>query len=146
MTTSEIAEQQDKELIKSPRTWFINLKKWQKGCTIGCAVGIVFASLTVLGVQQYQMGSLPWDWILRFHSSPAAVFDTILPLRPYILADLATAVSIIIVYGIFGAVVAKFQQVVSTNRRRLLTGFAVLFLIFVYWFNYQIAILFENIF
>ena len=146
MTNSKIIESQERALIRDSMRWFTNLKKWQKGCLLGCATGIVFAALTVLGVQQYQMGSLPWDWVLRFHSSPASIFDTILPLRPYILAYMTTAISIVVVYGVYGAIVGRFQQVASPPIRWLLSGFAVLFLLFIYWFNFQVAMLFENIF
>ena len=146
MTNTEIIEPQDKALITDAGGWFTNFKNWQKGCLIGCATGVVFAVLTVIGVQQYQMGALSWDWVLRFHSSPAVIFDMILPLRPYILADTATAVCIVVVYGVYGAIVGRFQQVASTPIRWLLTAFAVIFLLFIYWFNCQVAMLFEGIF
>jgi hypothetical protein len=67
----------------------------------------------------------------------------ILSLRPYILADLATALSIVVIYGVYGAVAGRFQQVVSVPKRWILTGFAVLFLAFIYWFDYQVAMLLE---
>ena len=110
MTDSEIIELQDKTQKIDAARWLGNLKKWQTGGLIGCAVGVIIAVLIVLGVHHYQMGVLPWDWVLRFHSLPAVLFNTILPLRPYILADLAAAVSIIIVYGGYGVIVGKFQQ------------------------------------
>ena len=146
MTNTEIIEPQDKALITDAGEWFTSLRKWQKGCLTGCIAGIILAVLTVLGLHRYQMGAMPWDWVLRFHSSPAVIFDMILPLRPYILADMATAVCIVVVYGVYGAIVGRFQQVASTPIRWLLTAFAVIFLLFIYWFNFQVAMLFESIF
>ena len=146
MTNTEIIEPQDKALITDLGRWFTNLRKWQKGYLIGCITGIVLAVLAVLGLHQYQMGTTLSDWVLRLHSSPAVIFDTILPLRPYIVADLATAGSIVVIYGVYGDIVGRFQQVTSTPIRWLLTAFAVIFLLFIYWFNFQVAMLFENIF
>ena len=145
MIALEIATPKEKAPRKRAKRCYKKLRKWQWGGLIGCTAGVVFAALTVQGIQQYQMGALPCDWILRFHSSLYAIYDMILSLRPYIMADLATAGSIIIFYGGYGTIVGRFQQVANPYIRWLLTGLSVLFLLLIYWFNFQVAMLFENI-
>jgi hypothetical protein len=144
--SSGISLFKDKKIKKSNNSKsYKKLKKWQLGGIIGCIAGTVFAVSTVLGLQRYQMGMMPWDWILRFHSSIAVIYAAMLSIRPYIVADLATGVSIIILYGVYGIIMGRFQQIANPYMRWVFTGLSIILLLFIYWFNFQIAMLFENI-
>ena len=146
MITSKISVTKEKTSGKGAVCiWYKKLRKWQKGGLIGCAIGLVFAGLTLLGLQQYHMGALPWDWVLRFHSLVSAIYIMILSIRPYAIADLATAVSIVIIYGVFGIIIGRFQQISNQYIRWVFTGLSAILLLLIYWFNFQAAILFENI-
>jgi len=130
--------------------WFRNLQKWQKGGLIGCAVGVLFAcsmmlSLTLelyLDSREAQKVGL---WIFRSHASLYVISEAIIPLRPFKWVYYGMSVPIVVVYGGFGAIVGKVQQVTNPFWKWLLTGLLVIFLLFIYWFNFQVASWAENL-
>ena len=116
--------------------WFINLKKWQKGGLIGCAVGVVFATLMVLALDQYPSGPLMCEWVLRLHLLLYVILVFTIPYHS-IWVYCAGAGVMIVAYGGYGAIVGRFQQVANPRIRWLLTGLSALFLLYIYWFNLQ---------
>jgi len=129
--------------------WFINLKKWQKGGLIGCAVGVLFACLLMLGLilgrylDSHEVWNVGW-WIIRLHCSLHVIFALFMRL-PYLMPDFATSGAIVVCYGGFGAIVGKVQQMTNPFWKWLLTGLLVIFLLFIYWFNLQVARWAENL-
>jgi len=129
--------------------WFRNLKKWQKGGLIGCAVGVLFAcsmmlSLTLeLYLDSREAGDLGW-WIIKLHGFLYFISEAIIPFRPFKWVIYGLAGIIVVVYGGYGAILGRFQQLASPRVRWLLTGLSVLFLLFIYWFNFQVAMWLEH--
>jgi hypothetical protein len=128
--------------------WFKSLKKWQKGALIGCGVGLIFASIMMLSLrleiclESREAGKVGW-WIVYLHAPLHIIFALFMRL-PYIMADLATSGAIIVCYGGFGAVVGRVQQMAKPVWKWLLTALLALFLLFIYWFNYQLATALEH--
>ena len=119
--------------------WFKNLKKWQKGGLIGCAVGLF---LVCLAIASFFIGT-PTDL-------PGIVLKGILALHffPYITCInmgslIGCAVAMVVLYGGFGAIVGRVQQVTSPFWRWLLTALLAVFLLVVYSFSFIIGWWFE---
>ena len=94
--------------------WFKNLKKWQKGGLIGCAVGILLAVIIILTLHQDSLGEWVQDslgeWVANFHS----IFFIIIwaYLGEYSLTwsvVYGASVAIVIFYGGLGALFGRFQ-------------------------------------
>jgi hypothetical protein len=124
--------------------WFKNLKKWQKGGLIGCAVGLLIACITMPAICGYSFGYSFGEWILYPHEA--------LYLAPLTLAticfgdegggDLVTFVitggwiaTIVIFYGGLGALFGRFQQMVNAYWKWILTAILTLSLLFFYFMN-----------
>ena len=90
-----------------------------------------------------EAGDLGW-WIIKSHASPYVIFSLLMRL-PYIMPDIATSGAIVVCYGGFGAIVGRVQQVTNPRIRWLLTSLLALFLLFIYWFNFQVARWAENL-
>jgi len=114
--------------------WFRNLKKWQKGGLIGCAVGVFFATLMVLALDQYPSWPLMCEWVFRLH---LLLYVILVLTIPYHWVYCAGAGVMIVTYGGYGAIVGRFQQVANPCVRWLLTGLSALFLLYIYWFNFK---------
>jgi hypothetical protein len=121
-------------------SWFKNLKRWQKGGLISGAVGLLIACLLmlllVLGIllPSRQAENVGW-YIVYLHHSLYLICGGIIPVL---------AVAIVTVYGGFGALMGVIQQMANPLRRWGLTGLLALFLPFIYWFNYQLAMALEH--
>ena len=128
--------------------WYKNLKKWQKGGLIGCALGLLLACLVMLTVIILGLDSLwrciMWEWITKLHAFPFVIFGLLMHF-PAIMSYLAGSGAIVVCYGGFGAIVGRAQQVTNPRIRWLLTGLLALFLLFIYWFNFQVARFAENL-
>ena len=85
--------------------WFKNLKKWQKGGLIGCAVGILLAVIAIIEPGGRSLGGQ----IISFH----AVFYMLLFITFYsseiVYAGGAGAIAIF--YGGLGAILGAIQQI-----------------------------------
>lgn len=117
--------------------WFKNLKKWQKGGLIGCAVGILFAVIIILSPSKDSLG----EWITAFHE----IFFLLLHVMVYeylgsgIMYDYGADIieyggsaAIVILYGGFGALWGRIQQGTSSFWKWLLTTLLTLFLLLFY--------------
>jgi hypothetical protein len=113
--------------------WFKNLKRWQKGGLIGCAVGIFFACVLISFPQDiaslwYEI----WEWLLSLHILLVAVIMSLQYFVPLQWVNCVFTVIIIVFYGGFGAVIGKTQQLGSLALRWLITGLLILFILFIY--------------
>jgi len=141
--------------------WFRNLKKWQKGGLIGCAVGLFFVCLTI--VLSFITYRFPPSILHILYALPGAriVLQLIVMLN-FVLAiallyggwyieSAPLVVGIIVVFycvfgGAFGAIVGRVQQVTSPFWRWLLTALLALlalFLLFAYLFSFEFVWSFE---
>jgi len=145
--------------------WFKNLKKWQKGGLIGCAVGLFLVCLTIVLFFTYRsppsiilppsilhiLNALPGAWIvlaligmLNFVLCMALLYGSY-------IESAALGVGIVVVFycvfgGAFGAIVGRVQQVTSPFWRRLLTALLALlalFLLFAYLSSFEFIRSFE---
>jgi len=119
--------------------WFRNLKKWQKGGLIGCAVGLFLVCLTIVLFFIGTPTDLPGivlRWILALHFF---LFIRCI----YMGSWIGCAVAMIVLYGGFGAIVGRVQQVTSPFWRWLLTALLAVFLLVVYSFSFIIGWWFE---
>ena len=120
--------------MQSLTGWYQNLKKWQKGGLIGCAVGILFAVIIILSPTEDSLG----EWITDFHE----VFFLTIHILLY-LVDPAEQLSgsvgayggslaIVILYGGLGALWGRIQQGTSTFWKWSLTALLAFFLLLFY--------------
>jgi len=146
--------------------WFRNLKKWQKGGLIGCAVGLFFVCLTIVLFFTWRfppsiilppgilhiLNALPGAWIvLELIGMLNFVLCIALLYMGSDIGSVALVVGIIVVFycvfgGAFGAIVGRVQQVTSPFWRRLLTALLALlalFLLFAYLFSFGVVRSFE---
>jgi hypothetical protein len=120
--------------------WFKSLKRWQKGGLIGGAAGLLIACLMMLSLilaiylNSWEAGDVGWC-IVYLHHSLYLICGGIIPVL---------AVAVVAVYGGFGALMGVIQQMANPFRRWGLTALLALFLPFIYWFNYQIAMALEH--
>jgi hypothetical protein len=146
--------------------WFKNLKKWQKGVLIGCAVGLFLVCLVIVLFSTYRFPPsiiLPPSILHILNALPGAM--TVLKLIGMLNFVLCIAllygvwyiesaplvVGIIVVFycvfgGAFGAIVGRVQQVTSPFWRWLLTALLALlalFLLFAYLFSFGVVRSFE---
>jgi hypothetical protein len=135
--------------------WFKNLKKWQKGGLIGCAVGfflvclaiVLFFTYTFPPSILYILDALPGAWIvLRL----IVMLNFVLAISLFYPFSTALVAGIIVFYcvfgGAFGAIVGRVQQVTSPFWRWLLTALLALlalFLLFAYLSSFEIVWSFE---
>jgi len=115
--------------------WFKNLKKWQKGGLIGCAVGLLLACILLLISPPSHYNSLG-ERIAYLHGA-LYILPGILTIILYgdiggAVLDYGGAVSIIIFYGGLGAIFGRFQQIDNPARKWLLTAVLALFLLLFY--------------
>ena len=138
--------------------WFRNLKKWQKGGLIGCAVGLFFVCLAIVLFFTYIFPpsiKLPPGILHILYALPGAMIVLeLIGLSNFMLGIAllymgshiefaAPVVGIIVVFycvfgGAFGAIVGRVQQVTSPFWRWLLTALLALlalFLLFAYLFS-----------
>jgi len=115
-------------------SWFKNLKKWQKGGLIGCAVGLLLAGIVLLSPHQDSLG----EWIYNFHG----VFFSLIWIWGLGQSEssLATAIveyggsaAIVVFYGLLGMLAGRVQQIDDPIRKWVLTGLLALFLLLVYF-------------
>ncbi len=106
--------------------WKKNLKKWQKGGLIGCAVGILFAILMITNPGHES----PGGWIVDFHS----IFFALLYITFYSpkIVMWGGSVAIVVLYGGLGAILGKIQQGTNTFWKWSLTALLALFLLLFY--------------
>jgi hypothetical protein len=144
--------------------WFRNLKKWQKGGLIGCAVGLFLVCLAIVLFFTYRFPPsiiLPPSILHILYALPGAwtVLGLIVMLNFVLAIALlygsyieyaALVVGIIVFYcvfgGTFGAIVGRVQQVTSPFWRRLLTALLALlalFLLFAYLSSFEAVWSFE---
>jgi hypothetical protein len=119
--------------------WFKSLKKWQKGGLIGLVVGFLIGCLLVVSLiiatqlNSGEAGNVGQS-IVYLHDSLYLICGGIIPIL---------AVAIVAIYGGFGALMGAIQHMANPFRRWGLTGLLALFLPFIYWFNYQLAMALE---
>jgi len=146
--------------------WFRNLKKWQKGGLIGCAVGLFFVCLAIVLFSTYRFPPsiiLPPSILHILYALPGAWtvlglivmlnFVLAIALLPtgFYIESAALVVGIIVVFycvfgGAFGAIVGRVQQVTSPFWRWLLTALLALlalFLLFAYLSSFEAVWSFE---
>lgn len=118
--------------------WFTNLRKWQKGGLIGCAVGIIFASFTIQGTGGGFAG-----WIFDFHAIFFIMFHGIvIEYSSRFMSDYGGyiyvyggSLAIVIFYGGLGAIWGKIQQINNPFWKWPLTALLALFLLLFYVFH-----------
>ena len=121
--------------MRSLTGWYQNLKKWQKGGLIGCAVGIIFASFTIQGT-----GGGLGGWIFNFHAIFFIMFHGIVTeYSSRFMADYGGYVyvyggslAVVIFYGGLGAILGKIQQIHNPLWKWSLTALLALFLLLFY--------------
>jgi hypothetical protein len=116
--------------------WFKNLKKWQQGGLIGCAVGLFFACIIILSPHTLV------EWIANFHTIffiLVAILLSGLDLSEMSLVSGVLA-AIVIFYGVLGILVGRVQQMANPFGKWLLTALLALFLLFIYWLSFQMVI------
>ena len=123
--------------------WFNNLKKWQKGGLIGCAVGLLFACLLMLSLI-LDLEEIVWKWITYLHASLYVISEAIIPFRPFRWVYYGFSGAIVVFYGGFGALMGRIQQVTSPFSRWLLTGLLALFLLLFHGVSFIIGMLLEH--
>ena len=132
-------------------SWFKNLKKWQKGGLIGCAVGLFFACLMMLPLTQ-GIDSWTWivrDWVANFH----AIFLILSVGLSYFWGPSETSphaatvilyewsAAIVVFYGVLGILTGGVQQMASPIWKWLLTALLALFLLGFYVMNYNFLLI-----
>jgi len=145
--------------------WFRNLKKWQKGGLIGCAVGLFLVCLTIVLFFTWRfppsiilppsilhiLYALPGAWIVLELIGMLNFVLCIALLYGFYIESAPLGVGIVVVFycvfgGAFGAIVGRVQQVTSPFWRRLLTALLALlalFLLFAYLFSFEFIRSFE---
>ena len=123
--------------MRSLTGWYQNLKKWQKGGLIGCAVGILFAVIIILSPTEDSLG----EWIAGFHEVFFIIFHVMVYkyLGSGIMYDYGADIieyggsaAIVILYGGFGALWGRIQQGTSTFWKWSLTALLAFFLLLFY--------------
>ena len=117
--------------------WFRILKKWQKGGLVGLIFGfvIVFFMVMVIIITPEHRGFSELEDLHGFVfliSGWIGDFNRILDIP---VASLLT----IVCYGGYGAIMGRVQQLASPLWRWLLTSILIILLLFIYWFNLQVA-------
>ena len=121
--------------MRSLTGWYQNLKKWQKGGLIGCAVGIIFASFTIQGTGGGFAG-----WIFDFHAIFFIIFHGIvIKYSSRFMSDYGGyiyvyggSLAIVIFYGGLGALWGRIQQGTKPFWKWSLTALLALFLLLFY--------------
>jgi hypothetical protein len=115
-------------------SWFKNLKKWQKGGLIGCAVGLLLAGIVLLSPHQDSLG----EWIYNFHG----VFFSLIWIwglgqsessLAAAIVEYGGSAAIVVFYGLLGMLAGRVQQIDDPIRKWVLTGLLALFLLLVYF-------------
>jgi hypothetical protein len=119
--------------------WFKNLKKWQKGGLIGCAVGLFFVCLTIVLFFIATPSDLSWIVLKGILSLHFFLFITCI----YGGFWIGCVVAMVVLYGGLGAIVGRVQQVTSPFWRWLLTALLAVFLLVVYYFSFILGWWFE---
>jgi len=119
--------------------WFRNLKKWQKGGLIGCAVGLF---LVCLAIASFFIGT-PTDLLGIVLKGILSLHFFLFVTCIYMGSWIGCVVAMVVLYGGFGAIVGRVQQVTSPFRRWLLTALLAVFLLVVYSFSFIIGWWFE---
>ena len=112
--------------------WYKNLKKWQKGGLIGCAVGILLAVIIILSPHRDSLG----EWITDFHKifflTLHVIIYTISSRIMYdygaLIVEYGGCLAIIILYGGLGAIGGRIQQIDNALWKWPLTALLALFL------------------
>jgi hypothetical protein len=124
--------------------WFRNLKKWQRGGLIGCAVGLAIICLftyaciindTPGGACVSRPGGLIKLLIYFGHSWLSFLFSRIPLLHSYYddpVMDVLFGAFLVVLYGGSGAIVGRVQQMLDPVRKWLITGLLALFLLILY--------------
>jgi len=115
-------------------SWFKNLKKWQKGGLIGCAVGLLLAAIIILSPYGNPVG----EWIDNFHVAIfflafllSGIFQSFETGSGYVAEYIGLAATVIF-YGGLGALFGRVQQMATPIWKWLLTALLVLLLLFFY--------------
>ena len=137
-------------------SWFRNLKKWQKGGLIGCAVGLFLVCLAIILFLYFPPHIIPPPSIPYniLYALPGAMIvlgligmlNLVLGIALFYIESAAPVVGIIVFYcvfgGVLGAIVGRVQQVTSPFWRWLLTALLALlalFLLFAYLFSFELV-------
>jgi hypothetical protein len=136
--------------------WFRNLKKWQKGALIGCAVGLFLVCLAIILFLYFPPRvipppSIPYTILYALLGATGVlvligILNLVLSIALFRMESVAPIVGIIVFYcvfgSVFGAVVGRVQQVASPFWRWLLTALLALlalFLLFAYLFSFELV-------
>ena len=119
--------------------WYKNLKKWQKGGLIGCAVGILLAAIVIIEPGEGTIGG----WIINFHIIFFIIFHGIvIEYSSRFMSDYGGyiyvyggSLAIVIFYGGLGAIGGRIQQGTNPFWKWLLTALLALFLLLFYALN-----------
>lgn len=114
--------------------WYTNLKKWQKGGLIGCALGLLLAVIIILSPTKDSLGELITDFheviFLTIHILLYLV-DPAEQLSGSVVAY-GGSLAIVILYGGLGALWGKIQQINNPFWKWPLTALLALFLLLFY--------------
>jgi hypothetical protein len=116
--------------------WFRNLKKWQKGGLIGCAVGLVIACIIILSPYSLQRLIESFHDMCYWLPSIIAFFFGSESHAAHNIIEYGGRAVIVIFYGVLGALFGRFQQIANPSRKWLLTALLALFLLGFYVIGY----------
>jgi hypothetical protein len=115
--------------------WLKNLKKWQKGALIGCAVGLIIVCLIAYAWQDSGLVSYIIKlFALLLHYWLAWPFSWLWDhgYIGYVTSWALLCAILVIFYGWLGAIAGRIQQMSNHTLRWGLSGLLVLFLIVFY--------------
>jgi hypothetical protein len=117
-------------------SWFKNLKKWQKGGLIGCAVGLLLAAIIILS--PYSLQRLIESFHEMCYLPPVIIalswWDE--TSTGYAIVEYGGPAAIVIFYGVLGALFGRFQQITKPVWKWSLTALLALFLLGFYVIGY----------
>jgi len=117
--------------------WFKRLKKWQKGGLLGLFAGIIIACIILLSPHNHPLVR----WIDNINT-PCYVLAAFVAffwdetLTGKNIVEYGGAASIIIFYGVLGALFGRFQQIAKPYWKWLPTTLLILFLLGIYVIGY----------
>ena len=115
--------------------WFKNLKKWQRGALIGCAVGFVIVCLIVYVLQASNLVSYIvklFMLLLHYWLALPSFWLWDHGYMSYMGSWVLLGAMLVVFYGGFGAIVGRIQQMTSRAWKWRLTGLLALCLIVFY--------------
>jgi sorbitol-specific phosphotransferase system component IIC len=120
--------------------WFRKLKRWQKGGLIGLIIGIILACIILLSPSSHSLGR----WIEDINT-PCYVLAAFVGFfwdessTQKVIVEYGGAASVIIFYGVVGALLGRSQQIVDPSWKWLLTTLLIFVLLGIYVIGYYMT-------